>query len=35
MLQATPFCGKANEDANAHLQQFLELCNTIIIKGVT
>ncbi|KAK3145168.1 hypothetical protein QOZ80_4AG0324390 [Eleusine coracana subsp. coracana] len=25
MVQASPFCGKANEDANAHLQQFLEI----------
>ena len=23
MMQASPFCGKANEDASAHLQQFL------------
>ena len=23
MVQASPFCGKANEDASAHLQQFL------------
>ena len=35
MVQSSPFCGKANEDASAHLQQFLEICNTIIIKGVT
>lgn len=28
MVQASPFCGKANEDASAHLQQFLEICNT-------
>src|SRR6185437_9820765 len=26
MVQASPFCGKPNEDANAHLQNFLELC---------
>lgn len=26
---------KANEDDNGHLQQFLELCDTIVIKGVT
>ena len=25
MVQASPFCGKPNEDANAHLQNFLEL----------
>jgi hypothetical protein len=35
MVQASPFYGKANEDASAHLQQFLELCSTFIIKGVT
>ena len=23
MVQASPFCGKASEDANAHLQNFL------------
>src|SRR6185437_11984160 len=34
MLQASPFCGKPNEDANAHLQNFLELCDTIVIRGV-
>jgi hypothetical protein len=35
MVQASPFCGKANEDASAHLQQFLELCSTFVINGVT
>ena len=35
MVQSSPLCGKANEDASAHLQQFLEICNTIIIRGVT
>jgi len=35
MVQASPFCGLANEDANAHLQHFLELCDTIVIKDVT
>ena len=34
MAQASPFCGKPNEDANAHLQNFLELCDTIVIRGV-
>ena len=34
MVQASPFCGKPNEDANAHLQNFLEHCNTIVIRGV-
>ena len=35
MVQASPFCGKAHEDANAHLQHFLEICSTFIIKGVS
>ena len=34
MVQATPFCGKAHEDANAYLQYFLELCNTVVMKDV-
>ncbi|XP_066161948.1 uncharacterized protein [Oryza sativa Japonica Group] len=35
MAQASPFYGKPNEDANAHLQQFLEICSTYTIKGVS
>jgi hypothetical protein len=35
MVQANPFCGKPHEDANAHLQHFLEVCGTFTIKGVT
>ena len=35
MAQASPFCGKLNEDASAHLQQFLEICSTYKVKGVT
>ena len=35
MVQASPFCGKPNEDANAHLQNFLELCDNVVIRGVT
>ena len=35
MAQANPFFGKANEDDSAHLQQFLELCSTFVIKGVS
>ena len=35
MVQASPFCGKAHEDANAHLQHFLEICSAFTIKGVT
>ena len=34
MVQASPFCGKPNEYVNAHLQNFLELCDTIVILGV-
>ena len=33
MVQASPFYGKANEDASAHLEQFLELCSTFVING--
>jgi hypothetical protein len=35
MVQANPFSGKSNEDANAHLQHFLEVCRTYTIRGVT
>ena len=35
MVQASTFCGKPNEDANAHLQNLLELCDTVVIRGVT
>ena len=35
MVQASPFCGKSNEDANAHLQHFLEICSTFTIRGVS
>jgi hypothetical protein len=35
MVQANPFTGKLNEDANAHLQHFLEVCRTFTIRGVT
>ena len=35
MVRASPFCGKAHEDANAHLQQFLEISSTFTIMGVT
>jgi len=35
MVQASPFHGKPSEDANAHLQNFLEICNTISIRGVS
>jgi hypothetical protein len=35
MVQQSPFSGKASEDANAHLQHFLEICSTFTIRGVT
>jgi hypothetical protein len=33
-VQQSPFCGTASEDANAHLQHFLEICSTFTIQGV-
>ena len=35
MVQANQFHGLPREDANAHLQHFLELCDMIVIKDVT
>jgi hypothetical protein len=35
MVQRNLFCGKALEDANAHLQHFLEICSTFTIRGET
>ena len=35
MVQASPFCGLASEDANSHLQQFLEICSTFTVKGAS
>jgi hypothetical protein len=35
MVQASLFCGKAHEDANAHFQHFLEIYSTFTIKGVS
>ena len=35
MVQANQFCGKAHEDASAHLQHFLEICSTFTIRGVS
>jgi hypothetical protein len=35
MVQQSPFCGKASEDANAYLQHFLEICSTFTIRGIT
>jgi hypothetical protein len=34
MMQATPFSGKAHEDASAHLQNFLEISSMVVIKDV-
>ncbi|XP_021317681.1 uncharacterized protein LOC110435904 [Sorghum bicolor] len=34
MVQANKLCASLSEDANAHLQNFLELCKTITIKDV-
>ena len=34
MVQVSQFCGKAHEDASAHLQHFLEIYSTFTIKGV-
>jgi len=34
MVQSNQFCGKAHEDASAHRQHFLEICNTFTISGV-
>jgi hypothetical protein len=34
MVQASQFCGKSHEDANKHLQHFLEICSTFTIKDV-
>jgi hypothetical protein len=31
MVQQSPFCGKASEDTNAHLQHFLEIYSTFTI----
>ena len=35
MIQASPFCGKASEDANTHIQNFLEVSSIINPKGTT
>jgi hypothetical protein len=35
MVQQSPFYSKVLEDANAHLQHFLEICSTFTIRGVT
>jgi hypothetical protein len=35
MMQANQFYSLPSEDASMHLQHFLELCNTIVIKDAT
>jgi hypothetical protein len=35
MVLQSLFCGKVSEDANAHLQHFLEICSTFTIRAVT
>ena len=35
MAQAIAFNGKPSEDANAHLRNFLEICSTISVQGVS
>jgi len=35
MVQASQFCGKAHEDASAHIQYFLEICSTFTIREVS
>jgi len=34
MVQSNQFCGKAHEDASAHLQHFLDICSTSTLSGV-
>jgi len=34
MVQASQIYGKDHEDASAHLQHFLEICNTFTMKDV-
>ena len=35
MVQANQFFGLSSEDVNAHLQHFLDMCDTIVIKDIT
>ena len=34
MVQATPFSGRAQDDASAHLHNFLEISSIVVIKDV-
>ena len=34
MVQANQLCGLPSEDTNTHLQHFLKLCDTIVIKDI-
>jgi hypothetical protein len=33
-VQANTFSGKAYENASAHLQNFLKICSTVVIKDI-
>ena len=35
MVLASQLCGKGHEDASAHLQHFLEICSTFMIRRVS
>jgi hypothetical protein len=35
MVQAITFSGKKNKDASAHLQNFLKICSTVVIKNIS
>jgi hypothetical protein len=35
LVQQSPFCSKASEDANVHFQHFLEIYSTFTIREVT
>jgi hypothetical protein len=35
MVQAITFSGKKNKDESAHLQNFLEIYSTVVIKNIS